>query len=117
MKFLDKFDALSVPFERQIEAAEPIASQRVRSALQYNGGGLESLHDLSHDRDEDGFVRLIVNPIAKWDVDCIILPTASTNVSEIASAGEKFTVLVEAHGHDAISCEESFFDSIPMMNV
>lgn len=101
----------------QIEAAKTITRQTVTTALEDNSLRLEVFHDGADDGLEDGAVGIVVDSIAKGEVDGIILARSDTNVAQLAGTGEVLAVLVEGYGHDAIGCVESFFDTIAVVNI
>jgi hypothetical protein len=67
-------------FQRDVEAAEAIAGERVRAALQDDGRRLVRLHDLGQDRHEDVLVAVVVDAVAQGEIDGVVLPLAGTNV-------------------------------------
>lgn len=40
-----------------------------------------------------------------------------TSITEVTCTGKELAVLVERYGHDAISGEKGFFDSVSVMDV
>lgn len=96
-------------FDGEVEAAQSVSRERIRSTLEYHSTWLIHLHDFSHDlkhthtqiktlaqrrslivvitqyliktyRFEDGFIGLIINAVSKWVVYCIVLALSSSNV-------------------------------------
>ena len=78
--FLDKLDTFAVSTDSEVKTAEPVSSERVRSALEDNRRGLERLHHFANDRHENTLVRVVVHAIAKRDVYSIIFAFASANI-------------------------------------
>jgi hypothetical protein len=79
----------------EIETSKTIARQTVTAALQYNSFRLVIVHDALDDWLEDRLVGLIVDAVAKREVDCIILSCTDTYVTQLARTREVFAVLVE----------------------
>ena len=114
---LHELDAASVALEREVEAAEAVARQRVGAALQHDGVGLIELHHLGHDRLKDGVVDVVVDAVAERKVDGVVLALAGADVAQVAGAREVLAVLVERDGHDAIGGVEGLLDAVAVVHV
>ena len=77
---LDKVDAHGMTLERQVEAAEAIARERVSAALQGNRSGTIALHDGLDDGLEDALVALIVYAVLEREVQRVVLTSAIASV-------------------------------------
>jgi hypothetical protein len=75
------------------------------------------VHDSLDDWLKDRLVGDIVNTIAEWEVDGVILASAYTDIAKLTSTWEILSVLVERAGHDSVGGIEGFFNTITMMNV
>ena len=101
----------------KVEASEPIARQRVGTALQNDGTGGEPLHHLRDDGTEDGAEGFVVHAVVEGEVDGIVLPLGVANVEDVAGAGEVLAELVEADGHDAVGGVEGLLDAVAVVDV
>jgi len=101
----------------KVETSEPIARQRVSTALQNDGTWSESFHHLGDDGTEDGAEGFVVHAIVEGEVDGIILPLGVANIEDVAGAGEILTELVEADGHDAVGGVEGLLDAVAVVDV
>ena len=70
-------------FEGEVEAAEPVSGKRVGPTLENDGRWSVDLHHLGHDRFEDHLISLVVDAVAKWKVDSIVLALLSTHVLRV----------------------------------
>mmetsp|Transcript_1791 Transcript_1791/g.2943 ORF Transcript_1791/g.2943 Transcript_1791/m.2943 type:complete len:340 (-) Transcript_1791:445-1464(-) len=114
---LDVADAVGVSLDGQLEAAQTVARETVRTALQHDGARLILLHDLRDDRLEDGVVALVVHAVVQRDVDGVALSRLIPLVLHIARAGKIFTELVERAGHDSVGGVEGLLHAVSVMDV
>ena len=112
-----ELDAVGVASDAEVEATEPIAGQRVGTALQHDGAGGEALHDLADDGPEDGAEGVVVHAVGEGDVDGVVLSVGVANVEDVAGAWEVFAELVEADGHDAVGGVEGLLDAVAVVDV
>lgn len=68
-------------------------------------------------RFEHALVSFISDTIPQREVDRVVPSLSESNIFDISSPGEEFTVLVERTGHDSIGRVEGFFNSISMVNI
>jgi len=78
---------------------------------------LVKLHDLRDDGLKDGFIRHVVDTVAKWEVDGIVFSLANTNISQFASTREVLSILVEGHSHDSVRGIKGLFDTVTVVNI
>jgi hypothetical protein len=114
---LNEPDAVCVALHTQVEAAQSITRKTVSAALENNSFRLVIVHDSLDDWLKDRLVGDIVNTIAEWEVDGVILASAYTDIAKLTSTWEILSVLVERAGHDSVGGIEGFFNTITMMNV
>jgi hypothetical protein len=67
-------------FDRQVEATQSIATQRIGTALHNNSAWAIVLHDLFKNGLEDILVAPIINSIKKWKVDTVVLAIIRSNI-------------------------------------
>mmetsp|Transcript_15020 Transcript_15020/g.42583 ORF Transcript_15020/g.42583 Transcript_15020/m.42583 type:complete len:265 (+) Transcript_15020:491-1285(+) len=103
--------------ERQVETAEAIARDGVRSALEHDCLWGEALEDLGDHRAEDGDELVVRDAVLQRKVDGVALALAHAVVLPVASVGEKVAVLVEAAGHDAVGGVERLFDAVAVVDI
>mmetsp|Transcript_30120 Transcript_30120/g.94491 ORF Transcript_30120/g.94491 Transcript_30120/m.94491 type:complete len:359 (+) Transcript_30120:185-1261(+) len=113
-----KAHALGVPPDGQVEAAEPVAAERVGAALQHERAGAVEVHHLLHHRLEQPLVRVVVHPVAQRHVDRVVLARPDADVLDVAGAGEEeVAVLVKGDGHHAVRREEGLLDAVAVVDV
>eukprot|EP00587_Corethron_hystrix_P011233 CAMPEP_0113299606 /NCGR_PEP_ID=MMETSP0010_2-20120614/1573_1 /TAXON_ID=216773 ORGANISM="Corethron hystrix, Strain 308" /NCGR_SAMPLE_ID=MMETSP0010_2 /ASSEMBLY_ACC=CAM_ASM_000155 /LENGTH=101 /DNA_ID=CAMNT_0000152873 /DNA_START=1089 /DNA_END=1391 /DNA_ORIENTATION=- /assembly_acc=CAM_ASM_000155 len=88
--------------DAKVEASQPVPTEGVGSTLQHNRIGSKDLHGLANDRTEYTFVTCIVHSIVEWKIDSVAFPLCISGVKDVARAGKEVSMLMEAHGHDAI---------------
>jgi hypothetical protein len=66
---------------------------------------------------ENALVGYVIDPVAEWEVDSIVLSGANTNVAKFAGARKIFAVLVEGHGHDSVGSVERLLDTVSVVYV
>ena len=113
----NELDAVGVASDAEVEATEPIAGQRVGTALQHDGTGGEALHDLADDGPEDGAEGVVVHAVVEGEVDGVVLSVGVANVEDVAGTREVFAELVEADGHDAVGGVEGLLDAVAVVDV
>lgn len=101
----------------EIEASQPIARQRITTALEDNSLGLVVFHDGIDDGLKEAPVALVIDTIAERDVDSVVLTSTNADVAELAGAGEVLAIFVEGAGHDAIGGVEGFLDAVAVMHI
>jgi hypothetical protein len=106
-----------MPSHAEIEAAKAISRQAIAAALENHHVRLVELHNLGDDGLEDGLVRHVVDTVSQRKVDGVVLALADANVSEFASAGEIFAVLVERRSHYTVRRVKGFLYTIAMVDV
>mmetsp|Transcript_21460 Transcript_21460/g.55233 ORF Transcript_21460/g.55233 Transcript_21460/m.55233 type:complete len:327 (-) Transcript_21460:288-1268(-) len=112
-----KIDARRVPLDRHVEAPQPIARERVGTALQHHRVWLESVHDLLDHGLEDVLVRHVVDPVAQREVDRVVLPRARAHILHVARAGEVLAKLVERARHHAVGGVEGLLHAVAVVDV
>mmetsp|Transcript_21840 Transcript_21840/g.55418 ORF Transcript_21840/g.55418 Transcript_21840/m.55418 type:complete len:490 (-) Transcript_21840:14-1483(-) len=110
-------DALGVSLDREVEAAEPVARQRVGAALQHHGVGLIGVDDALDDRLKDVLVRHVVDAVTQREVDRVVLSLPRAHVLHVARAGEVLAELVERDGHHAVGGVEGLLDTVAVVDV
>mmetsp|Transcript_34168 Transcript_34168/g.89845 ORF Transcript_34168/g.89845 Transcript_34168/m.89845 type:complete len:341 (+) Transcript_34168:415-1437(+) len=110
-------DAVGVAVDGQIEAAQPVARQRVRATLQYDRARLVPLHDLADNRLEDRLVGGIVHAVLQRVVDGVVLARRSTHVLDVARAWEVLAKLVERDREHAVRRIEGLLDAVAVVDV
>jgi hypothetical protein len=137
---LHKLDAVAMSPQTKVERSKAISSEGISSALQDNrvwlvlrhylhinrgdqteeeeggAGGTEASH-LRHDSIEYHHEGLVVNTIFERKIDTIVLALLCADVLNVSSAWEILTVFVERNRHDAVGSEESFLNTISMVNI
>jgi hypothetical protein len=108
---------VGVTLHAEVEATQSVTRKTISSALQNNSSGLIPLHDMLDNWLEHALVRQIVDTIAKWDIDSIVLSIPDTHITELSSTGEVFTVLVERHCHHAICGVECLLHTVTMVHI
>lgn len=116
-KAFHEFNTVGMPTHRQIEAANLIASQRVRAALQYHSRGLVVLHDRCDDRLKYALVALVGDAVPQGKIDRVILALAKASVAQLACTRKELAVFVKTTCHDTIRRVEGFLDTVAMMDV
>ena len=101
----------------KVEASQPISRQRVTSALKDNSSWLIVLHDAIDHRLEDALVAVVVDAVAEWEVDGVVLSVAYADVSKFAGAREVLAVLVERNGHDTVGAVEGFLNAVTVVHI
>mmetsp|Transcript_13112 Transcript_13112/g.28757 ORF Transcript_13112/g.28757 Transcript_13112/m.28757 type:complete len:211 (-) Transcript_13112:538-1170(-) len=110
-------DALGVPVQREVEAAQPITGKRIRPALQHDGGGSVHLHDLVQHRLEHCLVGTVVDALLQGHVDTVVLAGFRADVFDIPSAWEEVSVFVEGQGHHSVRGVEGLLHPVPVVDV
>lgn len=117
-KRVDKPDTVSVAADAQIKAAQPIATERIRAALQDNNARLECLNGRRDDRLKDIGVASVVDACSQGNIDRVILAVAGANFVNVTGSGEKsVAVFVYRKGHDAIAGVKGFLDTVSVVDV
>lgn len=93
---LDKLDAVGMTLHAEIEAAQPVPQQAVTIILQHDRPGPVPTHDGLDDRLEHALEGLVVDAVAQWEFDVVVLPIAD---AQLTGAGEVPAVLVEGADH------------------
>jgi len=101
----------------QVETAQSITREAVSATLENNCFRLIVVHNTLNNWLKDRFVGHIVNTIAKWKVDSVVLSRAYTNVAKLTSTRKVLSVLVKRNSHDSVSGVEGFFDAVAMMDI
>mmetsp|Transcript_26272 Transcript_26272/g.36667 ORF Transcript_26272/g.36667 Transcript_26272/m.36667 type:complete len:200 (+) Transcript_26272:460-1059(+) len=109
--------ACSMALEGQIEATEPITSERISATLENHSAWLEGFHYLGHDRFENALIALIIDPVHKWEVDRVLLTLVHPNVLHSSGAREILPIFVKRGRHDSVRVVKSLFHPIPMVDV
>mmetsp|Transcript_21755 Transcript_21755/g.64501 ORF Transcript_21755/g.64501 Transcript_21755/m.64501 type:complete len:428 (+) Transcript_21755:163-1446(+) len=112
-----KAHALGVPPDGQVEAAEPVAAERVGAALQHDSAGLVHLHDLPDHGLEDGGVRGVVDAVLERKVDRVVLPRVCSDVLDVARAGKVLAKLVKGDGQHAVCRVKGLLDAVAVVDV
>mmetsp|Transcript_30119 Transcript_30119/g.94488 ORF Transcript_30119/g.94488 Transcript_30119/m.94488 type:complete len:358 (+) Transcript_30119:185-1258(+) len=112
-----KAHALGVPPDGQVEAAEPVAAERVGAALQHDSAGLVHLHDLPDHGLEDGGVRGVVDAVLERKVDRVVLPRVCSDVLDVARAGKVLAKLVKGDGQHAVRRVKGLLDAVAVVDV
>mmetsp|Transcript_6513 Transcript_6513/g.18748 ORF Transcript_6513/g.18748 Transcript_6513/m.18748 type:complete len:336 (-) Transcript_6513:672-1679(-) len=110
-------DALRVPLQAQIEAPQPVAAEAVGAAAHDHCLWLVHLHHLGHDRLEDELVGGIVHALLQRHVHAVLGAAARPCVIQCAGAREEVAILVERHGHDAVSGVERLLHPVTVVDV
>mmetsp|Transcript_30866 Transcript_30866/g.106707 ORF Transcript_30866/g.106707 Transcript_30866/m.106707 type:complete len:392 (+) Transcript_30866:254-1429(+) len=114
---LHVLDAVRVPAQRQVEAAEAVARERVRAALEHDGRRLVHLDDFGDDRLEDRLVGNVVHAVLQRKVDRVVLAPLRPDVGDVARAREEIAVLVEGDGHHAVRAVKCLLDAVAVVDV
>ena len=102
----------------EVEAAEPIARERVGAALQHERSRLIDLHHLLHDGHKDSLIALVVNAVLERNVERVVLACLHTDVLDIAGPGEEVVpVLMERDSHHAVRRVEGLLDAVAVVDV
>lgn len=119
--------AATPTLEREVEAAQTVARERVRAALQHDRLRLVALHHLRDDlrmtarrrthRLEDGDEIGVVDARAQGEVQRVALALAVADIRNIARAREEITELVEGHRHHAIRRVERLLHAVAVVNI
>jgi len=117
VELLDKLNAVGVAPHTEIEATKTITRQAVSATLKNDSLRLIIFHNSSDDWFEDVLVGLIIDAVAKGEIDRIVLAGADTNVTELASTREVLAILMEGDSHDSVGCVESLLDTVTVVNV
>lgn len=106
-----------MPCHAEIETSQAVTRQAVSSTLQHYSLRAVVLHDIFDHRFKDRFIGFVVNSIAQWEVNRIVLALAHTNISELAGAREVLAIFVEGDSHNSIGSVKGFFNPVSMVNV
>lgn len=103
----------------EIEAAQPVAPQRIRSTLQHYATRAISLDHWAHDPLEQPNVRVVIYPILQRHIQRIVLPGPTTHIVPVPRPREEvvLVILVERERHDPIRREEGLLDAIAVVHV
>ena len=75
------------------------------------------LHDRGDDWLKDRLIGDVVNAVAEWKIDSVILALPHTGVAKFAGTWEVLAVLVERACHDTIRSVESLLNTVAMMDI
>ena len=111
-------NALSVPFNRELEVSNSVLGQRVGPALQHDHiRTVGADHDVGYLLENIQIIG-IIDALADRHVDAVEFPDPLACRLQLPCAWEEvFLVLVEAESHDSICMVECFFDSIAMVDI
>lgn len=101
----------------QVEASKTITRKTVTTALKDHSFGSVPFHDAPDHGLENGLVRDIINPIAKREIDGIMLALSHTDIAELTGSREILSIFVERHRHNTVRGIESFFDTIAVVHI
>lgn len=101
----------------KVEAAETVTRKTVSTTLKDNGLGLVVVHDGLDNGLENGLVGIVGDTIAKREVDCVILSNTNSDIAQLASPREIFSILVEGAGHNSVGSVEGLFNAITVVNI
>jgi hypothetical protein len=110
-------DAVAVALEGQVEAAESVAGQAVRAALQHDSCRGKLGHNPVHDGLEERAVAIVVHAVLERRVDGVVEALAVAFVAPVAGAGEILAEFVQGQRHHAVARVESLLDSVTVVNV
>jgi hypothetical protein len=68
-------------------------------------------------RFEYTLVGFISDTISQGEIDRVVPSFSESDILDVSSSREEFSVFVERTGHDSISRVEGFFDSVSVMNI
>ncbi len=121
---LDERDAVAVGADVEVEAAEPVAAERVGAALQHDGGGAVGGDAGADDVLEQGDVVGVFDAVVQRHVERVVRARVERVVGgprgrERARAGEEvfLVVFVEGEGHDAVGGPEGLLDAVAVVDV
>mmetsp|Transcript_26489 Transcript_26489/g.89135 ORF Transcript_26489/g.89135 Transcript_26489/m.89135 type:complete len:349 (+) Transcript_26489:295-1341(+) len=114
---LHVLDAVRVPAQRQVEAAEAVSGKRVRAALDDDCARLIHLHNFANNWPEDALEAVVVHAVVERKVDRVILAFVVADVVDVACAREVLSEFVEGDRHDSVRRVEGLFDAVPVVDV
>lgn len=115
---MDEPDAIAVPADTQIKAAQSIASERIRAPLQDDCGRLECFDSRRDNRLENVRVPGVIDAGPQGHVNRIVAAALRADLVDIPGPGEEpIAVLVKRQGHDPTVPVEGFLDAVPVMHV
>ncbi len=103
--------------QREIERSEPILAQRIGSTLQNDSFRIVKVHDLVHQRRENGHVSNIIDAVMQRNVQGVAPSPAASDIRQVARVRKEVAKLVEGHGHNAVGGEEGLFDAVAVVHV
>ena len=111
-------DAVAVSADTQVEAAEPVAAERIRATLEDDCGGLEGFDGGSDDGLKDVRVSSVIDSRPQGDVDGVIAAALHADLVNVPGPGEEsVAVLVKGEGHDPAVPVEGFLHAVPVVDV
>ena len=117
VELLDELYTLPVTSGGQVEAAEPVAGQAVRAALQHDGRGFVEVHDGLHDGDEDVLVGHVVHALLQRNIDAVVSAGPGPHLVHVTRAREEISVFVEGDGHHSVRQVEGFLNTVSVVDV
>ncbi|KAI4136886.1 MAG: hypothetical protein LQ340_008112, partial [Diploschistes diacapsis] len=115
--------ARAVRLDVQVEAAQPVAAQRVGAALQHDGRRPEGRHRGADHVPEQPHVLLVLDPRVQRHVERVVRARVRVRlgprVRQRARAGEEFlrVVLVKGERHDPVRRPEGLLDPVAVVHV
>jgi len=116
---LDEFDAGAVGADVEIEAAEAVGTEGVRTALEDDRRRAVGLYHRLDDGFEEAEVVLVIDAVAERDVEGVVFSGTPADIVPVSGTGEEvvFVVFVEGQGHHAVGAEEGLFHPVAMVHV
>lgn len=104
--------------DREIEAPEAIAPERVGAALQDDGRGLIRRNSGLHDALEERDIRLVVDAVLKRDIEGEVFAKRMADFVDVARPREEVgRVLVKRDGENAVGVVEGLLNTVAVVNV
>jgi len=85
--------------------------------LEDNHVWLINLHNFLNDALEQITKGGIIDTITQGNIQSIMLPLGSPNISDMSSTREKIPILVKRNCHDSVCSEEGLLHAISMMDI
>lgn len=120
---LDKGNAGAVRADVEIEAAQPVAAERVGAALQHDGRRSVMLDARADNVAEEADIVIVFDAVVERDVEGVVGAgverVEGARRGQRARAGEEavFVVFVEGEGHDAVGGPEGLLDAVAVVDV
>ena len=101
----------------QVETSKTITGKTVATALQDHSFWSVPFHDAPDDGLENRLVGEIIYPVAKREINSIMLALPHTDVAKLTGSREVFSIFMERDRHNTVRGVESLFNTIAVMHV